>query len=180
MRVYVPATIPMLQQLVADGEFSPVSRTAFAVTPALRESYHSGDDEELAEVAMVEAARASLRLIAAAAADGDGGDGGDGESGDGTKPRFRRAVIAADVDDVKLRPDLDDAVVRLGDVLRLSQVASVHVDLAEAEPDIEKAVAVVDAADLGDEDAEFVLGDAEDHELAWYARQELPFLLELL
>nr|WP_175420614.1 hypothetical protein [Rhodococcus sp. SGAir0479] len=164
----------MLQQLVADGEFSPVSRTAFAVTPALRESYHSGDDEELAEVAMAEAARASLRLIAAAAADGDG------ESGDGTKPRFRRAVIAADVDDVKLRPDLDDAVVRLGDVLRLSQVASVHVDLAEAEPDIEKAVAVVDAADLGDEDAEFVLGDAEDHELAWYARQELPFLLELL
>ena len=23
-------------------------------------------------------------------------------------------------------------------------------------------------------------GDAEDHELAWYAPQELPFLLELL
>ena len=39
---------------------------------------------------------------------------------------------------------------------------------------------VIDAADLGDADAEFVLGDAEDHELAWYAAQELPFLLELL
>jgi hypothetical protein len=39
---------------------------------------------------------------------------------------------------------------------------------------------VIDAADLGDPDAEFILGDAEDHELAWYAPQELPFLLELL
>ena len=41
-------------------------------------------------------------------------------------------------------------------------------------------MSAIDAADLGDPDAEFVLGDAEDHELAWYATQELPFLLELL
>ena len=26
----------------------------------------------------------------------------------------------------------------------------------------------------------FTLGEAEDHELAWYAPQELPFLLELM
>ena len=60
MRVYVPATVAMLRTLVADGEFHPVSRTAFSVTPTLREAYSSGDDEELAEVAMNEAARASL------------------------------------------------------------------------------------------------------------------------
>ncbi|MFD1050397.1 DUF6912 family protein, partial [Kibdelosporangium lantanae] len=42
------------------------------------------------------------------------------------------------------------------------------------------AVLVIDAADMGDEDAEFALGDVEDHELAWYATQELPFLLELM
>ncbi len=36
------------------------------------------------------------------------------------------------------------------------------------------------AADLGDEDAELVVGDAQDHDLAWYANQELPFLLDLL
>lgn len=180
MRVYIPATIPMLRQLVAEREFSPVSRTAFAVTPALREAYNSGDDEELAEVAMAEAARASLRLIAAATPDEDEREGGDGGEAGEVAPMSRRAVIAADVDDVKLRPDLDDAVVRLADVLTLSQVASVHVDLAEAESDIAKAAQVVDAADLGDPDAEFVLGDAEDHELAWYATQELPFLLELL
>ncbi|MFE3290602.1 DUF6912 family protein [Rhodococcus sp. NPDC059234] len=167
MRVYVPATIAMLQRLVADQQLDPVSRTAFAVTPALREAYASGDDDELAEVAMIEAARASLRLLAA-------------ESGEGETPVRRRAVIAADVEDVKLRPDLDDAVVRLGAPLDLSAVASVHVDLAEAEESIGRAAEAIDAADLGDADAEFVLGDAEDHELAWYATQELPFLLELL
>ena len=42
------------------------------------------------------------------------------------------------------------------------------------------AAAVIDQADLGDGDAEFTLGEAEDHELAWYAPEELPFLLELL
>ncbi|AII04701.1 MULTISPECIES: hypothetical protein [Rhodococcus] len=168
-RVYVPATIEILQRLVADREFDPMSRTAFAVTPTLREAYSSGDDEELAEVAMAEAARASLRLIA----------GRVGESGsDGV--RFRRAVVAADVDDVTPRPDLDDAVVRLPGPVTIGTVASVHVDLAEAEPDIERAVSAIDEADLGDPDAEFVLGDAEDHVLAWYATQELPFLLELL
>ncbi|MBY6412449.1 hypothetical protein HQ346_12270 [Rhodococcus sp. BP-252] len=164
----------MLRTLVADEELHPVSRTAFAVTPTLREAYSSGDDEELAEVAMNEAARASLRLIAASRDD----EAEDGVVDGGVV--HRRAVIAADVDDPTLRPDLDDAVVRLKEPLRLNQVASVHMDLEAAEPAVEKAVGVIDAADMGDPDAEFVLGDAEDHSLAWYATQELPFLLELL
>ena len=42
----------------------PVNGTAFAVTPTLRESYAEGDDDELAEVALREAALASLRLLA--------------------------------------------------------------------------------------------------------------------
>ncbi|MEE2032847.1 DUF6912 family protein [Rhodococcus chondri] len=167
-RIYVPATLELLQRLLDERELDPVSRTAFAVTSALRESYSSGDDDELAEVAMAEAARASLRLLAA------GSDDEDGKLGP------RRVVVAADVSDITPRPDLDDAVVRLSAPVPLSAVASVHVDLAAAEADIARAVQVIDAADLGDEEAEFVLGDAEDHELAWYAAQELPFLLELL
>ena len=43
MRVYVPATLAMLQQLVADRSISAVNGTALAVTPALRESYSEGD-----------------------------------------------------------------------------------------------------------------------------------------
>ncbi|MFQ6391873.1 DUF6912 family protein [Nocardia sp. KC 131] len=177
----------MLRELVANRELSAVSGTAFAVTPALREAYASGDDDELAEVAMGEAARASLRLLAAErdevaeTTDNDpAADDAEPTAAHSHSPVYRRAVLAADVTGTKLRSDLDDAVVRLAGPITYDQIASVHVDLAEAEPQVAKAVDVVDAADLGDTDAEFVLGDAEDHQLAWYGAQELPFLLELL
>ena len=65
-QVYIPATLAMLGRLVADGSLSPVNGTAFAVTPTLREAYAEGDDDELAEVALREAALASLRLLATA------------------------------------------------------------------------------------------------------------------
>ncbi|AHH21073.1 hypothetical protein NONO_c63030 [Nocardia nova SH22a] len=182
LRVYVPATIAMLRELVAQREIRAVNDTAFAVTPALREAYASGDDDELAEVAMGDAARASLRLLAqereSALLHSDDEDD-DAETGYAA-PVYRRAVIAADVTDTTLRPDLDDAVVRLSAPITYDRIASVHVDLSEAEPQVAKAVDIIDAADLGDPDAEFVLGDAEDHQLAWYAAQELPFLLDLL
>lgn len=155
----------MLQQLVADQLLHARSGTAFAVTPTLREAYAQGDDEELAEVALRDAALASLRLLA-----------GEGSS---TMPP-RRAVVVADVGDLTPRPDLDDAVVRLSAPIALADVVAVYVDNADAEAAVLAAIEVVDEADLGDEDAEFVVGDAQDHDLAWYASQELPFLLELL
>lgn len=162
----------MLQQLVADGTLAPRSGTAFAVTPTLRESYAEGDDEELAEVAIGEAALASLRLLAL----DDEAQGA--VAADGALP-LRRAVLVADAE-ATARPDLDDAVVRVSGPVTLDQVIAAYVDNAEAEPAVKAAIAVVDAADLGDEDAEFVVGDAQDHALAWYATQELPFLLDLL
>ncbi len=67
MRVYIPTTLVALQQLVADRHLLVVNGTAFAVTPTLREAYAEGDDDELAEVALREAALASLRLLAAGA-----------------------------------------------------------------------------------------------------------------
>ncbi|WP_006245844.1 DUF6912 family protein [Mycolicibacterium tusciae] len=165
MRVYVPATLAMLQQLVADQLLHARSGTAFAVTPTLREAYAHGDDDELAEVALREAALASLRLLA-----------GEGSS---TLPP-RRAVVVAEVADPTPRPDLDDAVVRLSGPIALADVIAAYVDNADAETAVLAAIEAVDEADLGDEDAEFVVGDAQDHDLAWYASQELPFLLELL
>jgi hypothetical protein len=165
VRVYVPATLAMLRQLVADGSLPAVNGTAFAVTPTLREAYAEGDDDELAEVALRDAALASLRLLA-----------GDGTSG--LPPR--RVVVVADVTEATARPDLDDAVVRLSGPVDYPDVVAAFVDNAEAEPAVLPAIEAVDAADLGDEDAEFTVGDAQDHDLAWYAPQELPFLLELL
>jgi hypothetical protein len=174
IEVYIPATLAMLQRLVADGSLRPVNGTAFAVTPTLREAYAEGDDDELAEVARREAALASLRLLAADAL----GEGTTGDGGAALPPR--RAVLAAEVDDVKYRPDLDDAVVRLGGPVTIDQVVAAYVDNAAAEPAVVKAIEAIDAADLGDEDADLVVGDALDHDLAWYANQELPFLLDLL
>lgn len=167
MRVYIPATLPMLHEFVADGFLQARAGTAFAVTPALRESYAEGDDEELAEVALGEAALASLRLLSAET--------------DGDLP-LRRAVVVADApeDKVTLRPDLDDAVVRVSGRLTMEQVVAVYVDNADAEPAVRAAIEVIDEADFGDEDAELTVGDAQDHALAWYATQEVPFLLELL
>jgi hypothetical protein len=166
--VYIPATLAMLQQLVADGSLSPVSGIAFAVTPTLREAYAAGDDDELAEVALREAALASLRLLAA------------DQSADPEALPLRRAVLAAEVDNAEHRPDLDDAVVKLSAPVEMDRVIAAYVDNAEAEPAVIKAIEAIDAADLGDEDAELAVGDAQDHDLAWYANQELPFLLELL
>jgi hypothetical protein len=171
MQIYIPTTLAMLQRLVADGSLWPVNGTAFAVTPRLREAYAEGDDDELGEVALREAALASLRLLA--------GAGDDPEHPGETSPP-RRAVLLADVGDVTLRPDLDDAVVRIGAPVTTNDVVAAFVDNAAAEAHVNAAIAVIDAADLGDEDAELTVGDAQDHDLAWYATQELPFLLELL
>ncbi|HEX9833659.1 MAG TPA: hypothetical protein VGA66_11345 [Mycobacterium sp.] len=165
MRVYVPATLAMLEQLVVDRMLHARSGTAFAVTPTLREAYAQGDDDELADVALREAALASLRLLA----------GG----GTSSMPP-RRAVVEAEVGDPTPRPDLDDAVVRLSGPIAFDDVIAAYVDNADAEAAVLAAIDAVDEADLGDEDAEFVVGDAQDHDLAWYAPQELPFLLELL
>ena len=169
IQVYIPATLAMLQQLVTDGSLWPVNGTAFAVTPMLREAYAEGDEDELADVALREAALASLRLLAA-------------DTDQAVRPR--RAVLSAEVDlgesGVKFRPDLDDPVVRLGAPITVDQVIAAYVDNAGAEQDVTKAIEVIDAADLGDEDADLIVGDAQDHDLAWYANQELPFLLDLL
>lgn len=165
MRVYVPATWPMLRTLAKIGEVDPIGGTAFALTPKLREYYTSGDDEELEYAAMNEAARASLRLLSV-------------EFGLGEGVPARRVVVAADLDDVTLRPDLDDGAVRITGSVPLERVAAVHVDTADAEYAVREACGAIDAADMGDLDAEFLIGEAEDHELAWYGPSEIVHLIE--
>jgi len=163
MRVYLPSTLPVLAGLLAAGAAGPAPLRAFAVTPALREAYASGDDEELEYVAMLAAARESLRLLAA----------------DPQAPR-RRVVLAADVPDAEVSwhaYDDEPAAVRLGAAVPLSGLASGHIDETGAEPDVAAAADASVAADAGDEDAAFTVDSAEGHELAWYATQELEYVL---
>jgi hypothetical protein len=168
--VYLPATTTVLRTLVDEGAL-PGPHTAFAVTPQLRQFYDvsdaEADEEELEYAALLAAARASLRLIDI----------------DPSAAR-RRVVVAADVPDSAVRPiddqDTDRGAVRVEADLRVRDVASAHIDGADAEEDVRAAVGVVLEADLGSEDAQFVVDQAEGHELAWYASQEMGSALELL
>jgi len=160
----------VLRTLVDDGAL-PGPHTAFAVTPQLREFYElsdaEADTEELEYAALLAAARASLRLL-----DID------------PMAIRRRVVLAADVPDAAVTqiddPDTDRGAVRVEADVRVQDVASAHIDGAEAEDDVRAAVNVVLEADLGSEDAQFVVDQAEGHELAWYARQEIGPALDLL
>ncbi|MCY7372312.1 MAG: hypothetical protein LH461_01200 [Spirochaetaceae bacterium] len=164
MRVYLPMTLPALAAALEVGAVeSPIG---YAVTPALREWYIEGDSEELEYAAAAAAARASLRRLA-------------GEASGGSDPR--RVVVAADVPDRAARPapDIDRAAVRLGDSVDITLVVSALVDDPDAVDDVRRGVAALPAADAGDEDASFAVDSVEDHELAWYAAQELAALVEI-
>ncbi len=163
MRVYLPSTMADLATALVAGEVGPAPVLGFAVTPALREWYASGDLEELEYIAMLQAARASLRLL----------------HGQTTAPR-RRVVLAAEVPepDVAIRNGLEHpGKVEVVLPVKLADVVSGHIDDVEAIPDIDAAAAALPASDAGDGDAKFVVDGAEGHELLWYATQELLYLI---
>ncbi|MEU5981779.1 MULTISPECIES: DUF6912 family protein [unclassified Streptomyces] len=167
MRVYVPLTLPGLAQAHKAGELGPGPLTAFAVTPALREWYVSDDIEELEYAALSRAAAASLRLLA----------------GDPSAAR-RRIVVAVDVPDKDAAVDPDRGLdasslgeVRIAGAVALAKAAAVHADADDAEADVSAAADALGAADQGDDDAQFTVDGAEDHELLWFGIQEIPGLL---
>ena len=162
MRAFLPSTLPALAQALQAGQVGPGPVPGFAVTPSLREAYASGDEEELEYVAMTEAARASLRMLAQ----------------DPAAPP-RRVVLAVEIpaEQVKLDArDKEPARVLIGEAVPVECLASAHVDDAEAGPDVRAAADALPAADAGDEDASFAVDGAEGYELGWYATQELPCL----
>ncbi|MFI9625006.1 DUF6912 family protein [Streptomyces sp. NPDC052042] len=167
MRVYVPLTLSGLAAAHRAGEIGPGPLTAYAVTPGLREWYVSDDIEELEYAALSRAAAASLRLIAV----------------DPEAVR-RRVVVAVDVPEGAAVADPDRALdasslgeVRLASPVPLTAAASVHVDADDVGKDVGAAAAALGAADLGDDDAQFTVDGAEDHELLWFGIQEIPNLI---
>ncbi|MEU6303971.1 DUF6912 family protein [Streptomyces chartreusis] len=169
MRVYVPLTLPGLAEAYKTGELGAGPLVAYAVTPALREWYLSDDIEELEYAALNRAALASLRLLAVDA-----------------EAARRRVVVAVDVADGAAVADPDRGLdpsalgeVRIARGVALARAAAVHVDADDAETGVAAAAGALEAADGGDEDAQFVVDGAEDHELLWFATQEIPNLVGL-
>ena len=161
MRVFLPSTLPALAEALRAGQVGanpdsspaadPGPLSGYAVTPALRESYASGDEEELEYAALTAAARASLRLLA----------------DDQLVPVVPLAGPVAEA-------------VRQGTTHWPVQpvLVSAHADDTDAGPDVRAAADALPAADAGDEDAQFAVDGAEGHELGWYATQELSYLAE--
>jgi hypothetical protein len=135
MRVYLAATFDDLRALHAERTLA-AGREGMAVTPAFRESYAAGDDEELEYAALADAAALSLELVRAGGVEA------------------RRVVVACDVGDEWVRAGEIPGRVRVDVAVPVRDVGAVHVD----DPDVD-------------------LSDAEGHELAWYATQEIPTLL---
>ncbi|MFI7216272.1 DUF6912 family protein [Micromonospora maritima] len=160
VRVYLPATVPMLGRLRDEGLSA---EAAHAVTPELREWYAEGDEEELEYVAFTRAAQDALLLLRA----------------DPAAPR-RRVVVSVDLPARavgRAGGELGSSVVGLAGPVPVKSVAAIHVDGAEAVEDVAAAVAVVAEAQAGDPDAQFTVDGAEDHELEWYDATELDLLL---
>jgi hypothetical protein len=159
MRVYLPATLNGLAAVFAPGAARELpAGDGFAVTPGMREWYASGDTEELEYLALTLAAAASVRQLSA-----------------DPSAVARRVVIAADVDPAAVSVSDDGTRALRGQVsvsrpIAFSRVAAVHVD----DPSATDAVraAALDPAD------EFAMEEAADHELLWYATQEVEHLLQ--
>ncbi|MEV8511344.1 hypothetical protein [Dactylosporangium sp. NPDC051484] len=161
-RVYLPATLSQLAVLRESGELPPPAE-AHAVTPALREWYAEGDEEELEYVAFTRAAQSALRLL----------------RHDAKAPR-RRVVLSADLPETAVKMnglELGASLVEISGRIALRVVAAIHVDGQEAEADVTAAADVVEEAEAGDSDAQFTVDGAEDHELEWYDPSELDQLV---
>lgn len=158
MRVYLPSTLTAVVALQQDREAH--GGVGWAVTPALRESYASGDSEELEYAVLARAAYHSLELL-----------------GDDVRAPRRRVVIVAEVPDAAvvaaatdgepLPPDPGE--VRVSGPIAIRTIEAVHVDEPESVP-LVRAVLI----DPENEDA---LGDLEDAHLLWYATQEIEELV---
>jgi len=155
MRVYLPATLPLLARAHRSGHYAETGAFAHAVTPALREWYTEGDAEELEYAALLDAAEGALRLLAA----------------EPEAPR-RRVVVAAEVPDSLVRPVPTEtgftSSVALAGPVEAARVVSVHVDDGEALDDVAAAAEALPAAARGDEDARFVVDGADAHDLLWF------------
>src|SRR6478735_6225622 len=124
VRVYVPATLPLLAGFVADGGIGPAPVRARAVTAWLREEWPEVDEEEWEYAALMAAADDSVALLT-----------------DEDAPR--RVVLAADVDSA-VESD-DSTIVEVLSAFPFRLVKAVHADTG----DLERA-ASYDPEALGD------------------------------
>jgi hypothetical protein len=156
-RVYVPSTISRLREAVGTRSLGPAPLVAHAVTDAVRVELADASEEEWEYAASAAASLASVALLR-----------------DDEPPR--RVVLAIDVRRTGAAPDADDpTAVTVQDEPAFSALAAVLLDGSDAETDV---AAARRAASSGDPEADRLLERCLDHELGWWATQEIPHLLD--
>lgn len=159
-RVYLPLTPTLLLRAREDGGFEQPPLAAHAVTPELVSELGNPDEEDSEYVALTAASLESLSLLRP------------------DEPP-RRVVAAVDVPawdprhrdaDADQEPEQEPSAVSVPTRVPWRRVVAVHVDGEDASADVAAALGG------GTEAVERCL----DHELGWYAVQEVDELLEHL
>ena len=166
MRIYLPVTMNELRGLHANSRLAPSPLAAHAITADFLAATAEIDDEEREYQALMAAANESLQLIAS------------------TVGEPRRVVISADVDDqyVHRRRGVATAV-EVSTEISLRQCSSVHIDEVGAQAAVAAAVTGLGSSPgststTGEDSAGTdSIYDLDDHELLWFATQEIPDLL---
>jgi hypothetical protein len=155
-RVYVPSSITGLKELLLSGGIGPVPVHAHAVTDEVRAALPDAAEEEWEYAVLNAAAQDSVGLLT-----------------EDDPPR--RVVVVAEAGSVT--PGSDGSVVEIDEVVPLRQVVAVHVDGDDAAEVVAAARTSWSDAAAGDEAAAAVLERCLDHELGWFATQELGDLV---
>lgn len=155
-RIYVPSTLGRLRGIVTADGIGPAPFVAHAVTEAVREAYADGGDEEWEYAASTAAAQSSLGMLH-------------------EDEPARRVVLAVDVPSARPAGTVDPTVVEVDEVVPFRRIAAVLADSKDAEVDV---AAAREALATGAEDADRLADLCLDHELGWWAAQEIGDLLD--
>lgn len=150
-RVYLPSSTARLRDLLVSGGVGPAPVLAHAVTGPLRSAYPDAGEEELEYAALTAAAQDSVAMLT-------------------DEDPARRVVVVADVGSATPVPDGEPSLVELDEVVPLRLVVAVHADDEEAADDV---AAARDGLDGEDDLALELLDRCLEHELGWFATQEM-------
>lgn len=153
-RVYLPLTASRLRAAAHDGSFGPAPLAAHAVTPALCAELGVADEEELEYAAMTAASWAALALL-------------------GPDDPPVRLVAAVDVRTWEPADANEPSAVRVEHEVPVRRLAALLADSPDAAEEVVRAREAVRAGRPSEE----LLDRLADHELGWWAAQELDQLL---
>lgn len=160
IRVYVPSSTSRLRELLLSGGLGPVPVFGHALTDEVRGAFPDFGEEELEYAALTAAAQDSLGLLT-------------------DEDRPQRVVVVAEAPSANPVGDAASSLVEVDQVIALTKVVAFHLDSADAADDVVAARDAWAAAEAGDEEAQAVVDRCRDHELGWFATQEIGDLVEL-